>query len=119
MRHQNALRDSTGKIEMIAEDLSAARRGPGSEEVSRTHHRVKVTVDDAGIGLTADGSDFVRCARPSLTKRRPKVLASEYVISKSKAREIIAGPMATPIPVKTNSAPRRHCCALNHAGVIE
>jgi len=54
-------RDKTGKIQMVAEGLIDGK--VAVTEVKKYPERVtglRVTVDDDGIGLTADGSDFVR-----------------------------------------------------------
>ena len=97
-------RDRTGKIEMVAEGLI------GGSVVTRLVKKyperstaVKVTVDDAGIGLTADGSDFVPVrATVADNKGVPKVLASEYVSFEVEGpAEIIAGPLAHANPVRT------------------
>ncbi len=97
-------RDRTGKIEMIAEGLI------DGNVVVRTVRKyperttgVTVTVDDAGIGLTADGSDFVP-VRATIVDNKgvPKVLASEYVyFSVEGPAEIIASPSTHTNPVKT------------------
>ena len=55
---------------------------------------VQVTVDDGGIGLVADGSDFVPIRATVVdNKGVPKVLASEYVYFQVEGpAEIISGP---------------------------
>ena len=74
-------RARTGKIEMIAEGVI------GGKVVVREDKKypersagVRVTVDDAGSGLVADGSDFVPVRAAIVdSKGVPKVLAAEYV----------------------------------------
>lgn len=97
-------RDRTGKIEIMAEGLI------GSQVVTRSVNKyperttaLKVTIDDAGIGLAADGSDFVP-VRATIVDNKgvPKVLAAEYVYFEVEGpAEIIDGPMAHANPVKT------------------
>ncbi len=97
-------RDRTGKIEMTAEGLIGGK--VVAREVKKYPERttgVMVTVDDAGLGLTADGSDFVP-VRATIVDNKgvPKVLASEYVYFEVEGpAEIIAGPMAHANPAKT------------------
>jgi beta-galactosidase len=74
-------RDRTGKIEMVAEGLIGGK--VVTREVKKYPERttgVQVFIDDANIGLTADGSDFVP-VRATIVDNKgvPKVLASEYV----------------------------------------
>lgn len=97
-------RDRTGKIEMVAEGLI------GGQVVTRVVKKyaerttgVQVTVDDAGIGLLADGSDFVPIRATIVdNKGVPKVLAAEYVYFEVEGpAEIISGPRAHANPVKT------------------
>jgi len=60
-------------------------------------------VDDTGVGLTADGSDFVP-VRATIVDNKgvPKVLASEYVSFEVEGpAEIIAGPLSHANPAKT------------------
>ena len=62
-----------------------------------------MTVDDAGVGLVADGSDFVP-VRATIVDNKgvPKVLASEYVYFEVEGpAQIIAGPLAHANPAKT------------------
>ena len=64
---------------------------------------VRVTVDGAGMSLTADGSDFVPIRATIVdNKGVPKVLASEYVYFEVEGpAQVIAGPLAYANPVKT------------------
>jgi beta-galactosidase len=97
-------RDRTGEIEMIAEGLIGGK--VVAREVKKYPERttsVKVTVDDAGVGLTADGSDFVP-VRATIVDNKgvPKVLASEYVYFEVEGpAEIITSPLAHSNPAKT------------------
>ena len=64
---------------------------------------VNVTVDDAGVGLTADGSDFVP-VRATIVDNKgvPKVLASEYVYFEVEGPgEIIGSPGSHANPAMT------------------
>lgn len=64
---------------------------------------MQVTVDDAGVGLVADGSDFVP-VRATIVDNKgvPKVLASEYVYFEVEGpAEIITSPVAHTNPAKT------------------
>jgi beta-galactosidase len=97
-------RDRTGKIEMIAEGLIGGK--VVARQVKKYPERttaVTVTVDDAGIGLAADGSDFVPLRATIVdNKGVPKVLASEYVTFEVEGPgEIISGPLAHANPAKT------------------
>jgi beta-galactosidase len=97
-------RDRTGQIEMVAEGLV------GGQVVTRTLKRyperttgLVVSIDDAGIGLTADGSDFVP-VRATIVDNKgvPKVLASEYVYFEVEGpAEIVGGPRNHANPVRT------------------
>ena len=97
-------RDRTGKIEMVAEGFIGGNRvARAVKKYPERTTAVKVIVDDAGIGLTADGSDCVP-VRATLVDNKgvPKVLASEYVYFEVEGpAEIIAGPLAHANPVKT------------------
>ena len=97
-------RDKTDKIEMLAEGLI------GGQVVVREEKKyperttgVKVTVDDLGVGLTADGSDFVPLRATIVdNKGVPKVLAEEYVYFQVEGPgEIIGGPGTQANPVRT------------------
>ena len=97
-------RNRTGKIEMVAEGLIGGQ--VVARQVKKYAERssaVAVTVDDAGIGLVADGSDFVPIRATIVdNKGMPKVLASEYVYFQVEGpAEIINGPLAHANPVKT------------------
>jgi beta-galactosidase len=97
-------RDRTGKIEMLAEGLIGGK--VVARQVKKYPERttaVTVTVDDAGIGLAADGSDFVPLRATIVdNKGVPKVLASEYVTFEVEGPgEIISGPLAHANPAKT------------------
>jgi len=97
-------RDRTGKIEMVAEGLIGGQ--VVAKQVKKYPERttsVSVTVDDAGVGLTADGSDFVP-VRATIVDNKgvPKVLASEYVYFEVEGpAELIDGPLAHANPAKT------------------
>lgn len=97
-------RDRTGKIEMIAEGLIGGQ--VVARQVKKYPERttaVNVTVDDAGLGLVADGSDFVP-VRATIVDNKgvPKGLASEYVYFEVEGpAEIITGPLAHTNPAKT------------------
>jgi len=97
-------RDRTGQIALIAEGLI------GGQVAVRTIKKyperttaVAVTVDDAGIGLVADGSDFVPLRATIVdNKGVPKVLASEYVyFTVEGPADLITGPAAHANPVAT------------------
>lgn len=97
-------RDRTGKIEMIAEGLIGGK--VVARQVKKYPERttaVIVTVDDAGVGLTADGSDFVPLRAMIVdNKGVPKVLACEYVTFEVEGPgEIISGPLAHANPART------------------
>ena len=97
-------RERTGQIEMVAEGRIGGK--VAARAVKKYPERttgVRVTVDDAGMGLTADGSDFVP-VRATIVDNKgvPKVLASEYVYFEVEGpARIIAGPQAHANPVKT------------------
>ena len=97
-------RSKTKDIEMIAEGLIGGQ--VVVRQVKKYAERtsaVKVTVDDAGLGLVADGSDFVP-VRATIVDNKgvPKVLASEYVYFEIEGpAEIISSPMAHANPAKT------------------
>jgi beta-galactosidase len=97
-------RDRTGEIEMLAEGIIdgqvAAREARKYPERTTA---VDVTVDDAGVGLTADGSDFVP-VRATIVDNKgvPKVLASEYVYFFVEGPgEIIGAPGSQANPART------------------
>jgi beta-galactosidase len=97
-------RPRTGEIEMIAEGLIGGK--VVARQVKKYPERttaVTVTVDDAGIGLAADGSDFVPLRATIVdNKGVPKVLASEFVTFEVEGPgEIISGPLAYANPAKT------------------
>ena len=97
-------RDRTGRIEMVAEGLIAGKVAARTvRKYAERTTAVSVTVDDAGIGLVADGSDFVPVRATVVdNKGVPKVLASEYVYFEVEGPgEIIAGPLAHANPAKT------------------
>jgi len=97
-------RSRTGRIEMIAEGLIGGK--VVAREVKKYAERttaVSVAVDDAGIGLVADGSDFVP-VRATIVDNKgvPKVLAAEYVYFEVEGpAEIIGGPGTHINPAKT------------------
>jgi len=97
-------RSKTKNIEMVVEGLIGGQ--VVAREVKKYPERttaVQVTVDDAGIGLTADGSDFVP-VRATIVDNKgvPKVLASEYVYFEVEGPgEIISSPVAHANPAKT------------------
>ncbi len=97
-------RERTGQIEMVAEGLIGTN--VAIRIVKKYPERttgVKVTVDDAGCGLTADGSDFVP-VRATIVDNKgvPKVLAEEYVYFEVEGPgEIVSSPMSHTIPVRT------------------
>ena len=75
-------RDRTGEIQMVAEGLIDAK--VAATEVKKYPERVtglRVTVEDDGIGLTADGADFVRI-RADLVDNKGvlKVLSSRCIV---------------------------------------
>jgi beta-galactosidase len=74
-------RQRTGEIQMVAEGLIDGK--VAATEVKKYPERVtglRVTVDDDGIGLTADGSDFVRIRADVVdNKGVPKVLSTADV----------------------------------------
>jgi beta-galactosidase len=97
-------REKTGKIEMVAEGLMGGK--VVATEVKKYPERttgVQLTVDDQGVGLTADGSDFVPLRATIVdNKGVPKVLAEEYVYFKVEGPgEIIGGPGTQANPAKT------------------
>jgi beta-galactosidase len=97
-------RSKTKSIEMVAEGLIGGQ--VVTREVKKYPERttaVQLTVDGAGIGLTADGSDFVP-VRATIVDNKgvPKVLASEYVYFEVEGpAEIITSPVANANPAKT------------------
>lgn len=97
-------RDRTGRIEMIAEGLIGGK--VAARVVKRYPERttgVQLSVDDCGIGLTADGSDFVPIRATIVdNKGVPKVLASEDVYFEVQGpAEIVGGPRNHANPVRT------------------
>jgi beta-galactosidase len=97
-------RARTGEIEMLAEGLIGGK--VVARQLKRYPERttaVKLTVDDEGVGLAADGSDFVPLRATIVdNKGVPKVLASEYVTFEVEGPgEIISGPLAHANPAKT------------------
>ena len=89
---------------MVAEGLIGGK--VAVREVKRYPERttgVLLSVDDAGIGLTADGSDFVPLRATIIdNKGEPKVLASEYVYFEVQGpAEIVGGPGNHANPVKS------------------
>lgn len=97
-------RERTDKIEMVAEGLIDGQ--VVAREVKKYPERttgIRVTVDTAGCGLTADGSDFVP-VRATIVDNKgvPKVLADEYVYFQVEGPgEIISSPLSHTIPVRT------------------
>ena len=74
-------RNRTDQIEMIAEGLIGGKVVcVTTKKYPQRTTRVKLTLDDCGIGITADGSDFMP-VRASIVDNSgiTKVLASEYV----------------------------------------
>jgi len=97
-------RDRTGKIEMIAEGLIGGK--VVARQVKKYPERttaIRLTVEDGGVGLTADGSDFVPIRATIVdNKGAPKVLADEYVYFQVEGpAEIIGGPSNHANPAKT------------------
>ena len=97
-------RERTGRIEMIAEGLIGGRIV--ARQVKKYPERttgIHVEIDDCGIGLTADGADFLPVRATVVdNKGVPKVLASEYVYFQVEGPgEIIGGPSIMTNPVKT------------------
>ncbi len=97
-------RDRTGRIEMVAEGLVGGH--VAARVVKKYPERtsgVRVTVDAAGIGLVADGSDFVPMRATVVdNKGVPKVLASELVYFEVEGPgEIIGGAYNHANPVRT------------------
>ena len=97
-------RDKTGRIEMIAEGLIG---GQVAVRVIKKYPErttgLRLSVDDVGLGLTADGSDFVPLRATIVdNKGVPKVLASEYVYFEVEGPgEIIGGTRTQANPVKS------------------
>ncbi|MDR2849739.1 MAG: glycoside hydrolase family 2 protein, partial [Verrucomicrobiota bacterium] len=97
-------RGRTGEIELVAEGLIGGR--VAARAVKRYPERtsaVSVVVDDAGVGLTADGSDVVPVRAVVVdNKGVPKVLASEEVFFEVEGpAEIVDGPLARANPART------------------
>lgn len=97
-------RNETGQIEMVAEGLIGGHAM--AREVKRYPERtaaLSVRVDDAGVGLTADGSDLVPVRAVVVdNKGVPKVLASEEVFFEVEGpAEIVDGPLARANPART------------------
>ena len=97
-------RERTGEIEMIAEGIMDGKIvARGVKKYAERTTAVNVTIDDAGVGLTADGSDFVP-VRATIVDNKgvPKVLASEYVYFVVEGPgEIIGGPGSQANPART------------------
>ena len=97
-------RMQTRTIEMTVEGLIGGK--VVASQVKKYPERttaLKLTVDDAGIGLTADGSDLVP-VRATIVDNKgvPKVLAEEYVRFEVEGpAEIIGGAFNQANPVKT------------------
>jgi len=97
-------RDRTGQIQLVAEGLIGGK--VVAKEVKPYPERttgVRVTVDDAGVGLTADGSDVVPLRAIIVdNKGVPKVLAAEYVgFEVEGPAEIVGGPQTHTNPART------------------
>ena len=98
-------RERTGQVEMVAEGLIGTN--VAIRAVKKYPERttgVRVTVDDAGCGLTADGSDFVP-VRATIVDNKgvPKVLAEEYVYFEVEGPgEVVSSPLSHTIPVRTS-----------------
>ena len=97
-------RGRTGQIEMVAEGLVGG--AVAAREVRRYPERtaaLSVRVDDAGVGLTADGSDLVPVRAVVVdSKGVAKVLASEEVFFEVEGpAEIVDGPLARANPART------------------
>jgi beta-galactosidase len=97
-------RERTGNIEMVAEGLVGGQ--VAVRVVKKYPERttgVRVAVDEAGCGLTADGSDFVP-VRATIVDNKgvPKVLAEEYVYFEVEGPgEIVSSPLSHTLPVRT------------------
>lgn len=97
-------REKTGEIEMVAGGLIGGK--VASRVVKKYPERttgIPVSVDEAGVGLTADRSDFVAVRATIVDKKGvPKVLASEYVYFEVQGpAEIIGSEINHANPVKT------------------
>jgi beta-galactosidase len=97
-------RDRTAQIEMVAEGLIGGK--VAARAVKRYPERtaaLSVIVDDAGVGLAADGSDVVPVRAVVVdNKGVPKVLASEEVFFEVEGpAEIVDGPLARANPART------------------
>jgi beta-galactosidase len=97
-------RDRTGQIQLTAEGLIGGN--VVAREVKPYPERttgVRVTVDDAGVGLTADGSDIVPIRATIVdNKGVPKVLAAEDVWFEVEGpATVIGGPQTHANPMRT------------------
>ncbi|MEJ0001474.1 MAG: hypothetical protein WDO13_21495 [Verrucomicrobiota bacterium] len=97
-------RDKTGQIEMVAEGLIGGQ--VVAREVKRYAERttgLALSVDDQGVGLSADGADFVPLRATVIdNKGVPKVLAEEYVYFQVDGPgEIVGGPGTETNPAHT------------------
>ena len=105
-------RERTGEIEMIAEGIMDGKIvARGVKKYAERSTAVNVTIDDAGVGLTADGSDFVP-VRATIVDNKgvPKVLASEYVYFVVEGPgEIIGGPGSQANPARTEFGTATAC----------
>lgn len=97
-------RGKTHQLQLIAEGLIGGK--VVAKEIKRYPEYIRgisLSIDDCGIALTADGSDFVPI-RATVTdvKGIPKVLASENIYFEVEGpAEIISGPLSPNNPVKT------------------
>ena len=97
-------RDKTGRIEMVAEGLIGGQ--VAVRVVKKYPERttgLRLSIAAAGLGLTADGSDFVPLRATIVdNKGVPKVLASEYVYFEVEGPgEIIGGTRTQANPAKS------------------
>ncbi len=74
-------RNRTDEIEMIAEGLIDGKTVVvQKKKYAQRTTRIKLELDDCGVGVTADGGDFVPVRATAVDQHgTPKVLASEYV----------------------------------------
>jgi beta-galactosidase len=97
-------RGRTHEIELVAEGLIEGK--VVTQVIKKYPERttgLQVTVDDAGVGLSADGADFVP-VRATLVDNKgvPKVLAAEEVYFQVEGpAEIIGGPANQANPMRT------------------
>ncbi len=91
------------KAQMVAEGLIGGKVVVTEvKKFAQQTTGVKLSLADAGIGLTADGSDVIP-VRATIVDNKgvPKVLASEYVIFEvTGPGELVNGPMAHANPAK-------------------